>query len=210
MVNDSEKLLDNSSAITYHRQTATSRVVPYAPVALIGVPVTSLLETRDLLGIPHEFGHYLYWNRLRQEGERNLRDNWICDDTFRTAIDDLPLDANDPVRTWEEEIFADVVGCMIGGPVAALSLQDLQRTVSYEAFFSREGVHPTPAIRPLICLAALEAMPSAAEDLEAMPSAAEDLEGRWRETLCEDYGILIDKHPLLKRDLKNAQKLPKR
>jgi hypothetical protein len=51
-----------ATAITYTWTTNTSRVIPYADVALIGLPISVLGNQEDVLAIPHEVGHFLFWN----------------------------------------------------------------------------------------------------------------------------------------------------
>jgi hypothetical protein len=57
---------------------------------------------------------------------------------------------------WLEEIFADIYGCLIGGPVMALSSQDLAMAGSLKDFVENDDEHPAPALRPDIYLAVLE------------------------------------------------------
>ncbi len=143
--------LDNEkqTALTYFRRSASVRVIPYAPVALIGIPITTIgLNSaigvaEDLLAIPHEVAHHLYWNgrtpanvRVRAELLARMQDN--------------------PVSHWLEEIFADVVGCLIGGPAVARSFLELQLTTISADFIHIDDPHPTPALRPLIYAYALE------------------------------------------------------
>ena len=139
------------TALTYFRRSASVRVIPYAPVAMIGIPITSLgLNSgmgvaEDLLAIPHEVAHHLYWNGQLPDGSR-----------IRTAI--LARMKENPASHWVEEIFADVVGCLIGGPAVARSFLDLQLTAIAADFVHIQDPHPTPALRPLIYAYALEKM----------------------------------------------------
>ena len=64
------------TALTYFQRSANVRVIPYAPVAMIGIPITTIgLNSgvgvvEDLLAIPHEMAHHLYWNGRADSGER--------------------------------------------------------------------------------------------------------------------------------------------
>jgi hypothetical protein len=154
----------NTTAITYFMKSASIRVLPYAPVALIGIPytcahlmakgengiATSMSVTRDFLAIPHEIGHYVFWH-----GEV---DN---DDATQSTLPKLSV-ANQLRRclkkkyrtvfpewmcAWLEESFADIYGCLLAGPIIAVDFQDLELARSLHEFMSDDADHPLPAIR---------------------------------------------------------------
>jgi hypothetical protein len=143
------------TVLTYFRRSANVRVLPYAPVALIGVPLTAVgLSTdggvsSDLLAIPHELGHHLYWNGTT-DGSLDL------DKRFYRVVPELI--AATRVGHWTEEIFADVVGCLIGGPAVARSFADMQRAFIGARFIDSLDVHPTPALRPYLYARVLQHM----------------------------------------------------
>ncbi|WP_420641624.1 hypothetical protein [Candidatus Leptofilum sp.] len=129
--------LGDTIFITYFQKSASIRVIPYASVALIGIPYTTLTESRDFLAIPHEVGHYLYWR-----GEVNGRS---LQQVLTQAVS-----KNTDWFDWLEEIFADVFGCLVAGPVIALSFQDLQLRRTPADFIEDDGEHPVPILRPNI------------------------------------------------------------
>ena len=139
------------TALTYFRRSADVRVIPYAPVVMIGIPVTAVGLHRgmgvaeDLLAIPHEVAHHLYWNGRAKSGQR-------------IPVELLARITNNLASHWLEEIFADVVGCLIGGPAVARSFIDLQLTSIGADFVHIHDPHPTPALRPLLYAYALEKM----------------------------------------------------
>ena len=62
-----------SVALTYLQKSYETRVIPYAEVCLIGIPFTSVRLTEDLLAIPHEVGHYVFWNsHLKDQNGQEL------------------------------------------------------------------------------------------------------------------------------------------
>jgi hypothetical protein len=144
--------LHGTRVVTYLKKSASVRVIPYARVALIGVPLTCVpsedqqsgdmyIAAQDLLAIPHEAGHYVFWHGASGNGrrlERELRDRLIREELG------LPKWA----RRWAEEIFADVYGCLIAGPMIAFDFQDLQRETSVDDFVTEDGRHPSPLLRP--------------------------------------------------------------
>jgi hypothetical protein len=167
-----------TKAISYLQKSFETRVIPYADVSLIGIPLTSVRLTEDLLAIPHEVGHYVFWN-----GDRNKLDGENRLEPLRQS--------NFP---WTEEIFADVYGCIVAGPVIALDFQDLQLEfagldpVSTTNEFE-EGVddeHPTPILRPSIYTDILRKMNQ--RDVNATPPGdldeiATQLNNRWKDKL---------------------------
>lgn len=165
----------DTKALTYLQKSYETRVIPYAEVSLIGAPFTSVGLTKDLLAIPHEIGHYVFWNK---KGKALLAP--IRKATFE----------------WTEEIFADVYGCMVGGPVMAIDFQDLQlEFASYDPITKtnefEEGVdkvHPSPILRPHIyseTLKKMEARGVPITDLGHLADIAGLLERRWQTKLDE-------------------------
>ena len=131
--------------LTYFLKDDQIRVVPYAPVALIAVPY-SIIETdsngantdRDFLAIPHEVAHYVFrhgqinGNRIEAlcKGQMPAHTNWT--------------------RAWLEEVFADVYGSLVAGPVIGLSFQGMAYDDKPTKFVEDDGEHPVPFLRPFI------------------------------------------------------------
>jgi hypothetical protein len=169
------------TVLTYLQKSPDVRVVPYAPVALIGIPRTchplQMLSPqgmiRDLLAIPHELGHHLYWNGQDSTNNNQLRHS-------------RPINRLEPsnpawLAAWFEEIFADVVTCVIGGPMAALSMQELQLQARNDWLLVDDGVHPVAAFRTYIYIETLKAM--------KMETSACKLAERWGKKLA-DRGLV--------------------
>lgn len=146
--------LSGTTVIVYFQKFAEIRVIPYARVALIGLPITCVPVTkkndaeeeykqivaRDFLAIPHEVAHYVYWHgRVGQDNPQQLLYDYI-------HAEIAPKMAWG--GEWLEELFADVYGCLIAGPTIAQSFQDLQMRVTHDRFFKDDGEHPAPLIRP--------------------------------------------------------------
>lgn len=190
LLGDAYEIKEKAKVLTYRRMQIHIRVIPYSELAMIGIPLTSLTENGagiELLGIPHELGHYLYWNAVAKQSTQQYR-------TLRTALagklDAMrseydKLDASekplkqaldvDPDFPWLEEIFADVVGCLIGGPATALSMQWLMLPAVGQEFLLDNGHHPPPVLRPLIFVYVLEQI--------GHPAVAAELSQRWAEIL---------------------------
>lgn len=152
-------LLKESTVLTYFNKSPLVRTIPYAPLALVAVPFTSTAVPRDFLATPHEIGHHIY--RYSPGLKADLRDllplqpDWLC--------------------RWQEEIFADVYGCLVAGPVIGLDFQDILFNHSLEKFMSDDGEHPIEAIRPYIYTKILRKL--------GFPNAADALDKRWEKML---------------------------
>jgi hypothetical protein len=62
-------------------------------------------------------------------------------------------------RRWNRELFADVVGLLLGGPAIVASLMDVVgRSPAVTLGYSQRGPHPTPYLRTLISIELLRRM----------------------------------------------------
>ncbi|MBL8056328.1 MAG: hypothetical protein JNK29_06490 [Anaerolineales bacterium] len=164
------------TAITYFQKSPFIAVIPYAPVALIGLPYSAVSVKRDLLAIPHEVGHYVFWNMRAGRTYARALPPWV---------DDHPL------GRWAEETFADVFAALVSGPVGALSLQDLLVWHDREAFLASEAGddHPTPILRPYVYSQALRRR---GPEYTAL---AEQLDRRWARVASRKAGALTARLP---------------
>ena len=134
-------LLPDMTVVTYFQKSVSVHIMPYAPVALIGIPFSAIDNPCDLLAIPHEVGHYVYRHGIFQDqAHKGSR--------FEAVLRNQLAGRPQWLLNWVEEIFADVYGCLVAGPVIALSFQDLQAEYALPDFISEDGEHPTPALRP--------------------------------------------------------------
>jgi hypothetical protein len=126
------RLLPQCSVLTYFNKSAIIRLIPYAPIALIGIPFSAVKVNKDLLAIPHEIGHFVYHHApglaARLHACIPLYPNWI--------------------NHWIEEIFADIFAAYGACPVCGFSLQEIMLDNSQEKFVVDDGEHPPDAIRP--------------------------------------------------------------
>ncbi|MBN1657511.1 MAG: hypothetical protein JXA93_03870 [Anaerolineae bacterium] len=142
-------LPEDTTALTYFQKSANIRVIPYANVALVGVPITSLSVDCDLLATPHEIGHYVYWRARPNRGTKMVREH------LEELAQRQQIRVPGTLKNWREEIFADVYACLVAGPVAALSLQTMQLQSSKTGLMHDDGEHPRPVVRPWAQLQAL-------------------------------------------------------
>ncbi len=147
-------LPDTAVILSYVRPGANVRIVPYGPFGLVGIPASALASDLDLLSIPHEFGHFLYWRGHPDPKPGNAL-------TYRQRLGELTEATETPewIKEWIEEIFADVISCIIGGPAAALTFQDIMLTMAGIQFITFNDHYPVAAVRPFIYLHVLSQLP---------------------------------------------------
>jgi hypothetical protein len=153
------KLLPQSTVISYFNKSAYVRTIPYAPLALVAVPYTATSVPQDYLATPHEIGHHVY--RYSPGLAANLRKR-------------LPIQPG-WLHNWREEVFADVYGCLVAGPVIGLDFQGILFDNDLENFMSDDGHHPVEAIRPYVYMTVLAKL--------GFPNAAKALEKEWQRKL---------------------------
>lgn len=176
-------LIYPTAVLTYFQKAAHVRVIPYAPVALIGIPYTctgildregihvqtsdgSTHTARDFLAVAHEVGHHIFWHG--KVGEIPLR-AWL--------YSQLPAEPTWRMN-WLEEIFADVYGAMIAGPILALDFQEL---LHYKPdLFKDDGEHPVGAIRPFLYTDVLRQLKDQ-HGIRLFTQTPDKLDARWRE-----------------------------
>ena len=125
-------LLPSCTVLTYFTKSANIRLMPYAPLALIGLPFSATKASNDFLAIPHEVGHYVYHHAPGLAAQLHAR---------------IPLYPN-WINHWLEEIFADVYGALIAGPLIGLSFQEILLDNAQNKFVFDDGAHPPDAVRP--------------------------------------------------------------
>ncbi len=156
-------LLPRCTVLTYFNKSVNIRLIPYAPVALIGIPFSAAEADSDLLAIPHEVGHYVYHHALGLAAQLHAR---------------IPL-YPDWINHWIEEIFADVFGALVAGPVIGLSFQDILLDNAQKKFVADDGEHPPDAIRPFGYSKLLNQLGDT--------QAAAALDARWVEKLAQRH-----------------------
>lgn len=138
------QLVPNATVVTYFQKATTVRLIPYAPVILIGLPMSILTSPQDLLAVPHEVGHYIYRAGHVQHGGK------FAGSRFGAALNYRFADQPAWCLAWLEEIVADVYGALIGGPAMTLGFEALVTDDPRNEFTHDDGEHPVAALRPNI------------------------------------------------------------
>jgi hypothetical protein len=176
------------------KEDISIRPVPYADIILIGIAYATMLEpvkkndaelsfrkvSRDLLAIPHEIGHHLYWRGHMPGKQQSVYKN------LQKRLKRAKIREWDWRRNWLEEIFADTFGFLIAGPVMALSFQDLLTDNPPSQFREDTGEHPISALRPFMQTRILRAI----SDDNGNPLykwAPMWLDEQWNKVLGEDF-----------------------
>src|SRR5438105_167252 len=131
-----------TTTLTYFQKSTDIRVIPYAQMALIGIPFSCLDNKQDFLAIPHEVGHYVF--RHPTPDAKKIRDD------LQALIERFEEPYHTLLDNWFEETFADIYGCLIAGPIIALDFQDISLQHSKLDFVKGDDDHPTPILRPYI------------------------------------------------------------
>ncbi|MEM7331405.1 MAG: hypothetical protein AAF490_04865 [Chloroflexota bacterium] len=141
-------------------------------------PGSQPLPSFELLVIPHEVGHYIYKN-ARHDDTQTFAE--LAQEQFK----------GHPYFEWIEEIFADIYGCMIAGPLMALGLQSLLASGDEDAVCSSDGMHPPSIIRPFILSQILTTLSEINPEHYPFKDAAFHLNWNWSINL-EPLGYSVD------------------
>ncbi|MCO5209673.1 MAG: hypothetical protein M9936_08260 [Caldilinea sp.] len=173
-------LVERTVLLSYFQKSPTIRLIPYAPLAVIGFDFSATGDNARLLAIAHETGHHVY---------RQITVNYAgnVDAQIEAAAAPAPDAGSWPawLLAWQEEIFADIYSALVAGPVAALGLQQIIQTGMRASLVNDDGDHPLDALRPEILHATLRAMAAQgpAARRKQLTAAADFLDQRWLEIL---------------------------
>ena len=174
--------IEETAVLTYFQKAPTVRLLPYAPLALIGFDIVAIQDSGRLLALAHEAGHHVY---------RQMTINYLTDlDTQVESRAAAPAFQRWPawLVAWYEEIYADVYSALVAGPVAGLAMQAMLMAGLPAALTRDDGDHPLPALRPAIFTTVLQRQAAAAGDPVQKPRlahAATALEMNWAAYLSE-------------------------
>lgn len=192
--------------LTYFQKKPSIRVIPYASVALVGVPLTVLGTELDYLALYHEVGHYVYRHAFI---DLNTPDGKVKRVKLADQLSDMAK-ADSWLYRWNEEIFADIYGALIGNFAMAIDFQYIEDEAADKEFVIDDGKHPIPSIRPEIYLKVLDALPN-----KPMPELVAQLRDRWEQIIAnrqndEILPFLVMKTNLLEPDVQSRDTVLKK
>lgn len=190
------KKFERDGVHTYIHKLFDIKRFAFSRTPLIGAPYAALNAPEAWLAIPHEAGHYIFWNGT---------DTFDTFNHFYLALQDSILHAIENALqkritggyfrrkgqvfqtwlNWIDEIFADIFGTLVAGPAYAWSMQSgLRAALSVRDLYHshEEPDHPDPFIRPFFHIYTLREMAKAAEGDFAyrLVQEADSLDNSWR------------------------------
>jgi len=162
--------LHKGVAITHMGDDFSIRLVPYYDMLLIEVPFTtgSILTEGNIIPVPgtehlgvlHEVGHHVY-RYGKVPGTRHTFEELLTEQLYKQGI-------TGGLANWLEEIFADLYGLLVGGPVMVLSYQELLSQSRRSYLMEDTGEHPIPILRPFILTRAMRLIKSGTKAAKAV------------------------------------------
>lgn len=161
---------EKSGILLYFDKIPMIRRCPYINIVVLGVPYRLVADTepvnRDWMAIPHELGHYAYWNlgdlqQFRQEQQR-IREEAATRIQTSSVVKKLEEKEQEAIIEmflgWLEEIFADMVGTQLGEDRFVNSLQTIMERMvgNKEDLKENDGTHPPFCMRPFVRLKMME------------------------------------------------------
>jgi hypothetical protein len=164
----------NVTPITYFAKLYAITRSNFTNYPLTSMPLYVLNDSSQwTLGLAHEIGHHIYWNSarllqyqtvqggLRTAVLRSLEISTMNYDDFSRGSKLASIWVN-----WLEEVFADVAGTLLAGREFAISALTVmsENAPGAEALTADDGEHPSPYLRPLLALEALNWVSEQLED----------------------------------------------
>jgi hypothetical protein len=185
--------LSSKTIVYFHKVFDITRFA-FSRMPVIGVPFSALDLPESWLSIPHETGHYVFWNVTPSLIEfaafyAEMEQRVIGALTEAIAQREMETGhfkrSGEIYRTWllwMNEIFADIYGTLVAGPASGWGIQQILRSRLNrgDLYHSHEASdHPDPYIRPFIHIHTLRAM-TQASGYDAYEEAADVLQAAWR------------------------------
>jgi len=170
----------------------------FSEIPLLGAPFAALHLPETWLAIPHEAGHYIFWNSTKTLEEfagfySSLETTMVK--ALEASQAELKLRgyfrrSGEVYRiwlAWLNEIFADIYGTLLAGPAVGWGIQSVLRArlgMRDLYHLHEDEDHPHPYLRPYIHITTLRQMakfcagnsPDLATELE---KAADNQERSW-------------------------------
>jgi hypothetical protein len=182
-------------ATTYLHKVYDITRFAFSQAPLIGAPLSALHLPETWLALPHEAGHFLFWN----VADTTVGFSELHTDFEGAIIKQLATSLAKPGRRqrgffrrtghiymtwlrWLNELFADIYGTLVAGPAIGWSMQALVLTQHGAHDLDHDdGEHPVPYLRPFIHIATLRRMAELSDAMFAaeLSAAADELRENW-------------------------------
>jgi hypothetical protein len=186
-------------AATYFHKVYDIVRFAFSQKPLLGAPYSALHLPESWLAIPHEAGHYIFWNGTDSVAEFSQFQTSLENAVVQQLAASLrPVAKQDISRSrrprqvyttwlsWLDELFADIYGTLVAGPASGWSMQSsLGTRTDSRGLDEDDGEHPYPFLRPFIHIAVLRHMADLTDDHEFandLRVLATSQEYSWRNT----------------------------
>jgi hypothetical protein len=187
-----KKLLpkENLAIISYLSEKTHLRHLPYTDqVLLLGISYDSIsqeggqladpflsdraIHNFELMAIPHEIGHYIYGHGKLEDGR-----------SFREVAKQF---ANNQYYRWSEELFSDLYGCIVTGPLTVLSMRAMLVSTNRERAWKDDELHPSPVLRIFLVNEMLRILNDIRPANYSFPNVLDKLDDDWT-SMIESWG----------------------
>lgn len=151
----------------------------------------------ELMAIPHEVGHFIYQhanlaNSNAGSLEAHTQSGLLQSKNVKT-FQDLSNEklAKNPYYKWCEEIFADLYGCIIAGPLTALGMLAFLATDDKDHVLEDDGEHPIPMLRIFFISEMLRFLSDEKPNWYDFSEAAKSIDENWTAIL-ERWDYIIE------------------
>lgn len=162
----------NTSIMIFPNDTIKVRLLPYVDALLIGLPLTAYVDdvemgndeylmdlSVDYLALSHETGHLIFQSGIVPHEKQEIFDGKRCARLGSHLHLKLPMwlsryghDIGEYnwAAEWLIEIFCDIYGALVDGPVFGVGFQQLMASDRMDEIHTSDGHHPIPVLRPLV------------------------------------------------------------
>ncbi len=186
-----------------------------SPIGDVSIQLENMGERErafELMAIPHEVGHYIYrYARLAsQKIDATLKKLDNKEKCANLSEINTPLLGDNPQSQltfmqlsqqlfhknaythWCEDIFADVYGCVVGGPLSVVGLQAMLGATDTNQAWTNDEKHPTPVVRPFLLSESLRILNEFDPINYPYADVISQLDQTWADAL-KEWGYTVDK-----------------
>lgn len=146
--------------LIYFNKVSNIRYLPFTKIPILGIP-HPFSGPEKWSAIPHELGHYIFWNLGNTHREtRQLQKQLRLDASEFLTANGVSQKHQDFILPWLEEIFSDVVGTRIDPLGFISSSEEFVNTQAgnEQELTLNDGHHPPLVFRPFVWAQALKSL----------------------------------------------------